>query len=477
MTHSTLRKGAILVFAVLLTAGMVGPAVASNAAINYGADAAPQPTMEGDVTIADHQMGDSALTYNNDNGEWTELPGEVNESVDNPFSFTASDIAFDDAGAFPHSKDNTSALTASEWTGTASTADVETADNVDAVELDFSGNDHAEFSNFSVTSDENKRYLSVVMDATTVNSGAIVEFRVVDSDGDYYTAELNTSRSSGEDFMANSTGEGYVYQRQLGEMSLTTVGDGTFNDIEAVNVTETGGSAATVEISALNVDKTSAWDFGDELKDTDDDELETEQITEHKDGGALAVSDLESLGTAFESANIKDLTVPFQQDASVLDSEDVNAEFSDAEAYSNYESKFQMDVRFELPDAYDLSYSNLELSDTVSVPGSRYITVEYAEGTGDTDFDDISSWSDITSSYSSVGANVTVDSTIQPGSSLVVSYEYVVTGNEQSALENSGAAVGPTGSSGGGIIGWFTSLPGMIMSAFGAIIGFRLFKG
>lgn len=472
-----LRSGGMLALVLLLTVGMVGPAVAANATINYDADAAPQPTLEGDVTIADHRMGESALSYNDDSGEWTELAATVNDSADNPYSFVASDVAFDDAGAFPHDKDNVSALDASEWSGTAATSDVETADGVDAVQLDFAGGDHATFSNFSITSDENKRYLSVVLDASTVNAGATVEVRVVDTDGDYYSAEINTSRSSGEDYITNATGEGIIYQQQLGEMELTSAGAGEFNDIETVNVTETGGSAATVEISALNVDKTSAWDFGDHAADTDDDdELETEQVLEHKTGGALSLSELSTMGDTFSDAHIKGLTVPFIQDAESLDAADTNATFSSADAYANYESKFLGQFRFMLPDAYDLSYSNLELTDTVSVPGSRYISVEYAEGTGDTEFGDISSWTDITSSYDSVDASVSVDDTIQPGSSVVVQYEYVVTGQEQTALESVGGVMGPTGSS-GGILDWLTSLPGMAISALGGIIGIRWFRG
>ena len=480
MSNSTLRKGIYAFLIVALAAGMsVVPVAAQNTTINYDADAAPQPVMTGDVEIADHQMGDSALTYNNDAGEWTELPGSVNESVDNPYEFTASDVRFNDSSAFPHAKDDVSALTAAEWSATATVSDVETADGVEAVQLDFAGSDSAQFSNFSITSDENKRTLSMVLDAPTVNAGAVVEFRVVDADGDYYAAELNTSRSSGEDFVANSTGEGYIFQRQLGEMDLTAAGDGNFNDIETLNITETGGSAATVEIAALNVDKTSAWDFGDRAVDTDDDdELESEQILEHKTGGPIAVSDLSTLGGTFESANIMGLTVPFTQDASALPAADTNVSYTDAEAYANYDSRVDYTARFELPDAYDLSYANLALEDEASLPGSRYISVEYAEGTGDTEFADISSWTDITGSYSSVGANVTVDDTLQPGSAVVLSYDFLATSQEVSSLQDtSSGAMGPTSSGSGGIIGWLTSIPGMIVSAIAGIAGFRLFKG
>jgi len=480
MNLSTPRKGLFALLVVLLVGGMaVVPAAASNSVINYDSSAAPQPAISGDVTIDHHRMGDSALTYNNDNGDWTQFAGSVNSSVDNPYEFVATDVAFQDAGAFPHAKENYSALTAAEWTTTTgvSTTDVETAPGVDALAIETNGSmtsgdtASAEFTNFSITSEENKRYLQTALDINTLDSGTTVELRVVDADGDYKTAEINTTRTSGEDFIGNATGEGHLYQRQLGKMDLTANGDGTFNDIESVNVVVSGGDFDG-EFSALNVDKLSTWDFGDRLVNTDsDDELETQQILEHKTGGALAVSDLSTLGDTFGNAEIKGLTVPFILEAQDLDSENVEANFTSADQYANYDSHFQGYTRFQIPSAYDLSYANLALTDTVSVPGSRYVSVEYAEGTGDTAFSDISSWSDITGSYSSVGASVTIDDTIQPGTSLVVSYDYVVTGEEKTSLQNSGPS-GPVDAGGSqGIIDWLIGIPGAIIASALGIFG------
>ncbi|WP_158855603.1 hypothetical protein [Halorhabdus sp. CUG00001] len=477
-----LRKGVFAAFLLAVVAGMTAmPVMASNATIDYGADAAPQLGVSGDVTIADHPMGNDSLTYNNDNGEWTALPADVNTSVDNPFEFTASDVAFDDAGAFPHASDAT-ALNASLWaTDTSSSAgsmtvgETETAPGVGALSISTASQTSGDTAIASfdltqtdvaspVTSDENKRYLQIVGDVNALDSGAAVNVQVVDADGDYYEAEINSSRSSGEDMIANATGEGVIYQAQLGTLTLNQVGDGTFNDIETVEVEVVDGNA-DVDISALNIDKMGTWDFGDQLIDTDDDdELESEQITEHKTGGPIAVSDLSTLGDTFSDAHIMDLTVPFVQTAEDLAPEDVSVEFTAADQYSNYESHFEGDFRFELRTAYDLSYSNLELTDEASVPATRYVSVEYAEGTGDTAFEDISSWSSISGSYDGVGADVSIDETVQPGTAMVVSFDYVITGDEQSALESAGAAMGPTGSSSGGLLGFIFSPLGMIVS-------------
>ncbi len=475
-TQNRLRSGGIVAMVCLLMVGMVGPAVAANSTINYDAGAAPSPQITGDVTIADHRMGDGALTYNNDEGEWVSLNGSLNESADNPLSFVASDINVEDYGAFPHAKQNTSALEAGEWSGTAATSNVETAPGVDAVELDMAASETATFSNFSVTSDEQKRYFQTVLDVNSIDAGATVEMRIVDGDGDYYTAEINTSRSSGEDLIANSTGEGMVYQRQLGEMTLNTAGDGTFNDIEKIEVSASGG-AADVDIAGLNVEKMSKWDLGDHRADTDDDdELETEQITETKNGGAITVADLGTLGDTFSDAHIKGLTVDFVMEASDLRSEDTSAEFTDATQYPGYDKHFQGDFRFQIPSAYDLSYSNLELTDTVAVPGGAVASVEYAEGTGDTAFDDIDSWTDISDQYESPGDTVTVDDTLQPGSNIVVSYDYLVTSDQVSSLQSTGV-MGPTGSDDGGILGWIFSLPGMVASVVGGFLGIRWLRG
>lgn len=482
-------KGIFVVLILATVAGMTAmPAMAANSTINYDSSSAPQAAMTGDVTIADHPMGDDPLTYNNNSGEWTSLAASVNDSVDNPFEFVASDINFTDASAFPHDSENSS-LSSEYWEiadadsdGSMSVDDVETAPGVDA--LSVATSDQTEYGSIAtfdltqtdidapITSDEDKRYLQLIGDINELDSDAAVLVKVVDDDGDYYEAEINSSRSSGEDMIANSTGEGVIYQQQLGELELNQNGDGTFNDIESIEIEVTEGDA-DLEISALNVGKMGEWDFGDRLEETDDDdELETEQIAEHKSGGPLALSDLGTMGDTFADAHIKSLTVPFEQSLEDLDDEDVEVSFTDADRYESYDSQFEGDFRFELPTAYDLGYEDLELTDEVSVPDTRYTSVEYAEGTGDTEIADISSWSEITSSYESMDDRVSIDDTIQPGTAMVVSYDYLITEDEKASLEAVGGVVGTTGES-EGILDMLFSLPGMIISGVVGFLGAR----
>jgi hypothetical protein len=167
----------------------------------------------------------------------TQLNASVNQSERvedlssgpvNAYKYKASDVNATDFGAFPHSKDDVSALDASEWStdasstaGSVSVSDVTTAPDVDAVQVSTSSQTTgdvaaASFSNFSVTSDVEKRYLQTVMDVSMLDAGAEVQLQAVDADGDYVEAIVNASATAtNEDVIGTATGEGYVFQRRL----------------------------------------------------------------------------------------------------------------------------------------------------------------------------------------------------------------------------------------------------------------------
>ncbi|MFB6189748.1 MAG: hypothetical protein ABEI57_07665 [Halapricum sp.] len=225
----------VAIFFAVLVVG-AAPASAATTQPNFDAEPTPNPEQSATVTKAVHDMTwDSPLQYESNDGDLTSMNAHVNESVDNPYSFVVTDINASDYGAFPHDKSGVSALSASEWTkdvsasaGTASVANVETAANVEAVALSTSSQTSGDtaaftFTNFSITSDESKRVLQTALDIKTLDSGAAVEMRVVDEDGDRKVAVINGSRASGEDLISNQTGDGYLYQRKLGDMATETV--------------------------------------------------------------------------------------------------------------------------------------------------------------------------------------------------------------------------------------------------------------
>jgi hypothetical protein len=257
-------------------------------------------------------------------------------------------------------------------------------------------------------------------------------------------------------------------------MSVMGTGDGTMGEITSIDVHVVDGDAE-VRMSALNADKTGMYALGDKRVDTDDeDDFETETIHEVHTPGQVAIYDLDTMGPAFENAVIHGLEFPADFRASDLESDSslVNVSFTEAESYPSFEYMQDANYRLVLPDAYDLSYANAKLQQDVSLPGSRYDTVEYSEGVSDTSFGDIDSWTGVTGSFESQGDTVTLDDTIQPGQQIAVHEEVLVTGDERSQVEQVGGA-GQFGDSGGGIIDQIISIPGAIVAAVMGWLGLR----
>lgn len=481
------RLFAIFGVALLLLAGLTGP-VAAAPDFNEDAEAAQNPYITADVTVDGFDRGEMSVgEYEDDSGEIVSLPASVVKSEDvddigtgevNPYTFVASDINFSDAGAFPRDKDSVSALDASEWStdtsssaGSMSVSDSETAPGVDAVSISTSSQSSgdtavATFGNFSVTSDVEKRYLQAVMDVNTLDSGTTLELRATDSDGDYVVATLDSGATASDaDVIGATTGEGFVFQEQVGGLSVQGSGDGAMGEIQSIDVHVVDGNA-DIDVSALNVQKTSEWGFGAERVDSDDDdEFETNTIRDVSEPGAISIHDVSTMSGEFDSAEIAGITMPMEFAASDLDNDSdlVDVTFDEATNYPSFEWRQEAYYRLQLPDAYDLSYANAALEQEVSVPENRYSVVEIAEGASGTDFEDIDSWTDKSGSLSSEGTTVELDSTIQVGQEIVVHESVLVTEDEKSAVQAVGG-VGQFGSSGGGILD-------MILSPFGAIAG------
>ena len=480
--NSQLKSGLALVFVGLLVASTAGTAAA--VLFNADADMAPQPRITTQVTKDTHVLGDNATTYEADDGSEATLAASVNSSYDNPFGFVASDVNNSDFGEYPHSNDSIEVTDAGEWTsdltgsaGSGSVSQSSTAPGVEAVQVSTSSQTSGDVALFtfdaaSVTSDEQKRMLQAVGDVNALDAGASVEIRYVDADGDYYAAEINSSRTTGADLAANSTTDGFVWQHKAGEMTLVADGDGSYNDLEKITVAVSDGDA-TVTLAGANADRMSPWVLGEEKADTDsDDELETVTIEETM-GGTIWVHNLSTLGPSFDGEEIHDLQMWMDFQASDRPDKDLDAEFTqDDPSAPSYYGTSTMWVRFELPDAYDLAYSSAELVVQQPTYSDRYASVEYASGVGDTDLGNISedSYSDISGSYSSKGANVTIDNTLQPGETLVLKYNQQWQQSEFKALKSVPGGPGGFGGSGsGGLWGFLTNPFVAIASLLGAL--------
>lgn len=491
------RKVLAGVLVAIMVASVAIPAFAAvSNELNFGGDApAPDPFHDEDTLTKDHNMSwgssDSvALDYENDNGDRVSADASLNTSYDNQYRITASHIDDPDWAEFPRKGsdtegDNTaSALDASEWSKSGqnssqlSVSDVETAEGVAAVQIGTDGTmgsgdtATATYNNFTVSSDESKRYLTVVLDVTTLDTGATVWVNVTDADGDYKAAQIDTGANAGNnDVIANSTGDGQVLQVQLADLTTEGSGSGTWNDIESVDVEVENGDA-TVEVAYLDLEKKGEIAFGTKKANTDsDDALEEVDIVEPR--GEYKVHDLGTLDSSLDNAVVRDMKVKgvHWRASDLTDSSDYQVTFEDASDYPSFDKVLDVYYRVEVPAAIDLSHSGLEFRHQTQWPGDRYIVVETKEGVGDTEFDDVSNWNDQTSSFSAQDKNVTLDSTVSSGTEYAVHMKLKLTQSEADAMQSTGGQASSGGgglfasSGGGGLVGFLTSLPGMLVVA------------
>lgn len=480
-------KQILAIFAALAVtlSGAALPVVAAGGALNWSADS-PDIYYSGDLTIDDYSVDDGGdLVYENDNGERTSIDGMVNSTTEhdelgnghvNPYSFVTTDIDDSQFAEFPRKSDESgdnsaSALDASEYTTSgAAVADVNTAPGVDAVEYTASAaGDSATYSNFSITSDAEKRFLSISYDIVDASGASEINLTIHDAtDGDTAVVQLYDAdgQTSSDSVFANSTGEGKFGQVQVGTLSVSG-GDGTMDEIGSVEISADG--AAEVEANLVDLEKTSKYKLGERYHDSDDDdELETETVYEST--GTLNLMDISTMGTWADDAHIMGLSVPVHVDAASQEDSAIQAEFSDAEQYPAFGSVLDLYVGMQLPAQFDLSWSNVELRLAQDYADSRYVSAEYAEGVDEsTAFDDISdsSFTSFSGSLGNADTEYVVDSTVQPGDRNVVHVELKLTGDEASALQASGSGGGGIfATGGGGIMDTIFGLPG----AIGAVV-------
>jgi hypothetical protein len=437
----------------------------------FGNGTTPSPYInEGELTKSAHPIGQEVTTYEANDGSEQSLDAVVNETEDAPnvYTYSPADVEASDYGAFPHDKSDVSALEAGEWTTSgASVSDTETAPGVEAVQITTStGGDSATFSNFSVQSDENKKFGQIGVVVNSISADGTVAVNVTDADGDYKQATINTSKDvdTNAAVIANGTGT-YVWQEQFGQLTTqsTTGSDGTFNDIEKITVTSETGSA-DLSIFALNVEKTGEWQFGDHHYQNSDDEWETRTVTEPT--GDVSIAAMSSIGPTFSNATIHDLRYPAHYTSSALPESDTQVNISEAgNTYPAYEQKATIYTRLSVPAAYDLSHQDLSLRVEQSLPSDRYVSVQVAEGTGDTAFGEISdnAWTDVSGKFSSENDTHVLDDTIQPDQEIVVRMQLRLTDNDVQMMQQAPA------SGGGG--GFFSSAGGGLGQLWGAIVG------
>lgn len=524
----TRRSILAVTMALLLVASLPGTAMAAD--LDYGYDGTPNPWVDVNTqTISAFPMEKgtthSDVSYYDDSGDWVDDPNfVVNTTSDiesgdnvNPYSFTVTDIEDDSFGAFPRRGDAeddedtddppevdnlASALDAGEWTKSGANkseltiSDTTTANNVEAVRFDtgtsMTSGDIAtgEYANWTseLDSDESKRVLMLAVDVDTLDSGTEVQINVTDESGDYKQVVINSSENYEDDtVLANGTGDGYVLQTKLSD--LTTNGGGSWDNIENITVTVRDGDFDG-SFAWIDLEKKGQVTLGKEKHDGDDSDTDyddTQKIVDNVTGD-ISVFELSTLDTEFDDAVIHDLSFPAQWRAQDLDADSVVTEFSATSSHPGYDQTVDIWYRFELPSAIDLSYSGVSLEDQLVWDGERYITAEYQEGVTQEDFEDADWRADDAnpssiSGYDSVDDEVQIDGTVSSDTGMVVHFVLKLTDDEAGAMQATGdgaAAMGPTdsGSSGllGGLFDFLGSIPGMIASFVTGVVGVRWWR-
>ena len=244
----------------------------------------------------------------------------------------------------------------------------------------FSGTDDSatfSFSEWSITEDERKKNLLVVLDVVSLSTGATVSISAVDSSGSNPSATAlvdDAGDPEADDVIATSVGDGYLYQMPLGELEPGVA------SIDEVEVSVTG--TAEVRLHGLNLDRTSPLSFGTrEYVETDEDgneTLETESVEEHNSGGPVAITSLGTVDAALGDAILRDVAIDVEQRARDLPAEFVATERSDTPTGYEYEDRYTIGFTHELPSAYDLSHNVTGVDLRGAVSTSRYFEVGYS---------------------------------------------------------------------------------------------------
>ena len=502
------RRRALQLAGATAAAAVAGTAPAAAASdLNFSSGLVPNPRVEADVTIGEHDRSQmSRVTeYINDNGDLADLAnegGRVQERDDsdsphNPITLRADKVDATELRAFPRGvtydsdgdgsdDSDVRALDATHWTkdvsGTAGTMTVEDAKSpADKTALRITTASQtsgdvaiASFSDFSLTDGENRKYLQLAVTVDSLPSGSVIRVRAVDEDGDYKEAVIDPSAdSTATSTIATATGPAQVYQAQFGDLALN--GSGTWNNIESLEV-HVEDANPDITLTALNVERESAWTFGTEEFVNADNEVDTRTVREPS--GSYSITGVDTLGSEFDASTLVDVQAALAFEPSGAPAEQVDYVFEDVDRYS-YERRYKAAMGVQLPTAYDLSYANETLADTLAHPSDRHLKVEYVVGTGGewptVDSHDDYSWTDKTSTYdnSSIDSDVTLStSDPAPDKEIVAYYDVLVTADEEESMTaSSGGGGAPAMEESSGFLG-LSNAQAMIGTLVAGVLGY-----
>ncbi|QHS17200.1 twin-arginine translocation signal domain-containing protein [haloarchaeon 3A1-DGR] len=492
--------------------------VSAQAALNFESGLVQAPYLEGTVTVETVHVGGTTrdgeddidsmgvLDYIADDGSLASLkdagtviaPREDESTPHNPVTLRADRIDAEDFRSFPRgetydedgdgdAETDVSALDATHWTTDASgsTGTIDVTDADDALSVVVSGQASgdvatATFTDFSIGDGEQRKYLQLVANVNSLPSGTSATLSVIDEDGDAKAFDIDPSADpDANTTIATATGSGQVFQVQLGEISTSGSGDGTFANIEKVELSVSDADL-DVELHALNLDRETQWSFGTNEYTNSDDELETQTL--HEPNGEFSIVGIDDVSVPLAEATLRNVTSDVRVEASEIPADDVNSEFSDASDYGGYSDLHETIFGFDLPSAYEISWAISSMMDEIRFhSGDRYLSAEFATGLDEVptveDVEDID-WTDRRSTYAdgSKGDEVSVSSTVSASEIAAVHFEVLLESGEKGSIESVPMG-GPTGREGGGLLSTIMGPVGALLSAIGGIGLFKYFRG
>ena len=118
-----------------------------------------------------------------------------------------------------------------------------------------------------------------------------------------------------------------------------------------------------LELHGLNLDRETQWSFGTNEYTNSDDELDTQTLREPT--GEFSIVGVSEVDVPIDGATLRNVTSDVRVEASELPSKDTSSEFSEATDYGGYTDRLETVFGFDLPSAYELSWSLDSLMDEV----------------------------------------------------------------------------------------------------------------
>ena len=510
LDSATGRRGFMIAAGAAAVTAAAGPVAAQEAALNYETDMTPDPRVRGAVTVDEVGPDMGMLEFVNDADETEDLADyggmlaadDDDSAAYNPVQFDAGagGFAADTFGAFPRGEmfdesgdgnEDTavSALDSTHWStdeantaGTISVADSESAGGVPGLQVSTSSQGSGDTAvatldsqYVTVTDSIDQRVIQLGVDVTTLESSAVVDIILRDSNGNTVTVSIDDAMTLDDnDIVADSTGSAFVYQQQIGDVNPDTL-----NDIDELEVQVSEGNA-DVTFFWMDVERAERLKLGTEEYENSDGDYVTQSVYEPQ--GAYSVQDLGGLDAAFDGATLYSVQYDVQVRVSEAPSSWVDFQFEEAGRYDR-DLRFQAVQNIDLPTAFDLSWSLDDFVVDQSHPSSRYLTVEVAteseaqtlEDTGD---DSSTSWTGRTSRFDGkIGDTVELSGAPSASDVEAVHYDVLVDESERQEMTtegSGGAGGGPAGGGGnGGILDFVTSIPGMIATGLVSALGLR----